>query len=381
MSPGHTLGRYQLERCIGVGGMGDVWLAHQQGREGPVVVKRLHSFLAQDTHSVDRFFDEILVMRQLCHRNVARLLDGGRIGDTYFLAMEFVDGLTLAQCLQANDAPLDATLVAAMTSQACAGLVYAHAATDEDGDPLNLVHRDISPDNLMVDGQGTVRVLDFGLARATCSLAAATKTGQRRGKLLYAAPEYTLHGTATERIDVYSLGVTLMELCTGTHPFEDCTDQFELMRLSCQVGLPSAHELAPDLEPEMVRIIADATQRKPETRLASVFGLKQRLDEFLLGHDAPSLAMIGGMVETWQRRLRAAAALPGSLGQLEPTATHPEFVPRRPNVTTSRVSRPPAPPTEPLAAGPGDGEPKVIVSAELEGVIQTAPLRNDRRSR
>jgi serine/threonine-protein kinase len=300
--------------------MGDVWIARSTDHDQPVVIKRLHAFLAEDPAAVERFFDEVALMRQLDHPNIVRQLDGGRIGDTYFLAMEFVDGLTLVECLRANGAPLQPSLAAAMVAQACDGLAWAHHARGEDGAPLELVHRDISPDNLMVDVTGRVRILDFGIARATCSLA-TTRVSQRRGKLRFMAPEYLRHAVVNERIDVYSMGVTLFTLCTGRRPFEGCEDMVDLVRQLCLVGLPAADELQPDLPPELTALIRGATQIRPADRTASADDLVRQLAAFLECYPAPKTEQIGKLVQKW---MKAREPKPReSLGQLEPTEVIP----------------------------------------------------------
>jgi serine/threonine-protein kinase len=235
--------------------------------------------------------------------------------------------------------------------------------------PLELVHRDLSPDNLMVDRSGTVRVLDFGIARAACSLAAATKTGQRRGKLIYAAPEYIVHGTANERIDVYSLGVTLYELCTGQNPFAANSNPLEVMRQVCRVGLPPADMLCPHLPPALVSMLGEATKLDPEQRLATVFGLGTRLDEFRIVHEPPSPEQIGEQVGEWQRRLRAAEDGRGSLGPLEPTRAHPG--PQVAIPTEVIAKRPQKPPPAP--------EPSVVLSPELAALLGPGSDESKRR--
>ncbi|MBI5543515.1 MAG: protein kinase [Deltaproteobacteria bacterium] len=401
MPPLPVLGRYQFERRLGAGGMGDVWLARHEDYPGPLVVKRLHAFLAQDPRSIDRFFDEMLLMRLIDHRNVVRLIDGGRIGDTYFLTMEYVDGLTLRDSLLANGAALQPALAVELIAQACAGLAHAHGVRDEDGKPMRMVHRDISPDNLMVDHTGAVRVLDFGIARAACSLA-TTQVSVRRGKVRFCAPEYLEDGVVDPRIDVYSMGATLFALCTGHAPFDSCSEPVPLMRMVCRVGLLPANELRPDLPEELVAVISDATRLEPDRRTASIALLGERLQALRELLPPPSPAQIGRMVGLWKTRL--ASPLPPrapSLGQLELTTAQPPILdePRAPPSAESspanvHVSSHPLdmtvvlplsetlrreaqlhPTPQPLPCAPGPSEPKVIVSPELEGVEHPPDLR------
>ncbi|MGC4117386.1 MAG: serine/threonine-protein kinase [Myxococcales bacterium] len=383
------LGKYLLERRIGAGGMGDVWFAHADDRPEPLVVKRLHETLANDRAMVDRFLDELQLLQKLDHPNIVRLLDGGECEGTYFLAMEYVDGLTLQACLRANHAALQPSLAAELVAQACEGLRYAHQERGSDGQPLSLVHRDISPDNLMVDLTGTVRILDFGIARATCTLA-TTQVDKRRGKLRYMAPEYLRNGSVDGRVDVYALGATLFALCTGRRPFDAVEEMLTLVHQVCRVGLPPATEWRPDLPRELSEIIQRATSIEPADRIESPAALATELDLFLKAHPAPRADELRRLVRVWRDRAEPAEPRPPSLGQLDLTdaiesgfesaakvASEPtdpamsiSFAHPLDNTVAVRLSDAIAAsarenePTAPMDVRPGE-EPSVIVSPEL----------------
>ena len=304
----NSFGPYHLIRKIGSGGMGIVWMARREGYNGPLVVKRLHRHLAEDKEAVTRLFDEVKHTRRLRHQNVVRVFDGGRIGDTYFLAMEWIEGLHLRSCVEASGAPLPPTLTASLARQAAAGLAAAHTAVDESGEPMGLVHRDVSPDNLMVNTSGTLKVLDFGIARSRGSLA-RTNAGIRHGKLLYIAPEYLEDGVASVRSDVYSLGMTMWEICTGHVPVEGC-DPVSIVERIFSAGVPPANSVRPEIPAELSRIIAAATQIDPDDRPHSMEALSERLSAFLRQHRPPSRETVGRMVRDWKAALSIRAAAP-----------------------------------------------------------------------
>ena len=399
-----SLGRYLLDRRIGAGGMGEVWVARCEGMDGPVVIKRLHRSLTDDRASVDRFFDELVNTQRLAHENIVRVFDGGRIGDTWFLAMEFIDGLHLRECLRANGGPLQPALAASLVRQAAVGLAFAHAAVDADLNPMNLVHRDISPDNLMVDKTGTVKVLDFGIARSKLSLT-TTRISVRQGKLRYMAPEYLDGGKATPGSDVYALGMTLFELCTGMLPFEGTVDPVALVEALTTLGLPPADEVRPDVPAQLSAIISSATEIDPVLRTPSMNELVGRLDHFLKRHPAPDRAALCRLVAFWQERHADPKSEKGSLGQLELTAAAPasweaKDLAREPTTSphvqvahpldltlavsladaiAGQTAETTAPVTAPVT--PALGEHTVIVSPELKGVSQVRARKKRRKPR
>lgn len=319
-------GAYQLERKLGLGGMAEVWLAHPVGPGHPaarVVVKRVHPHLADDLALVSLFMDEVRLAQQLDHPNIVRVFDGGELDGDWYLAMEYIDGIDLRNAIEAHGGPLWPALAAKLVADGCAGLHYAHTLKDPHGKPLKVVHRDVAPDNLMVDRKGQVRLVDFGIARAE-STEVTTRTGMRKGKVRYMAPEYLRDHHADACSDVYSMGATLFELVTGRKPFGNIRSTAGVFNAIVKEGLPRADTVRPSLPAELVEIIAAATDVRPARRLQSALGLERLLRDFLKSFVSPSRAEIGSEVVFWKQKLAAGPLRPksreaGSYGQLETT--------------------------------------------------------------
>jgi len=326
LAPHQRFGSYELERKLGMGGMAEVWLAHplEPGHRYPrVVIKRIHPHLADDKKLVGLFLDELQVVQRLDHPNVVHVFDGGVFEDDFFMAMEFIDGLDLRTCVDVHGGPLWPAMAVALVAQACVGLHYAHSLKTLTGKPLNLVHRDISPDNLMVDRSGQVKVVDFGIARAVTTQN-TTFTGFRKGKIRYMAPEYMdEQHIADACTDVYALGVTLWELVTGMRPFEELNGP-AVMYAAIEDGLPSADTVRPSLPKQLVDLVSAATARERKQRLKTAAEFEERLRDFLELYRPPTRAEIGSEIALWKAKVDGVGRLPraraaGSFGQLEST--------------------------------------------------------------
>jgi serine/threonine protein kinase len=215
---GTTVGRYELIHRLGQGGMAAVFLGRATGRAGfekLVAVKVIHPHLAAEPDFVEMFLDEARIAARLHHPHVVEILDLDEDEDASFMVMEYVEGETLASLLrqlrkQGERLPL--------VADACEGLAAAHDLTDADGRPMHLVHRDVSPHNLLVSMDGRVKVVDFGIAKAT-GRRSSTRTGQLRGKLAYMSPEQASSGAIDHRTDLFALGAVLWELLVNERLF------------------------------------------------------------------------------------------------------------------------------------------------------------------
>ena len=232
--------KYRLTEKIGSGGMAEVFRAVGEGPEGferPFVIKRIHPRLSEAPEFVRMFVDEAKICARLVHPNIVQVFDFAPQDGGYYIVMEPVEGFDMGWLLRRRlesrrEVPPPA-FVAEIGRQACRGLDFAHTLTGPDGKPLGIVHRDVTPPNIMVSWNGTVKVVDFGIARAVAALrASVTDAGMVKGKMSYVAPELLDGKTADARSDVFSLGVVLHELLSGRQLFvgENDLDTLRLVR-------------------------------------------------------------------------------------------------------------------------------------------------------
>jgi len=290
------VGGYVIGERIAAGGMGTVHVGLKIGALGfqrLVAMKRLHPHLAQDAEFVSRFKDEIRLVSRLTHPNVVQTLDVAEENGELVLIMEFVDGVTLHELLtDAKDAgaSVPAPVVLGAITQALHGLHAAHEAKDDDGQPLELVHRDVSPQNIMIGKDGLVKVLDFGVAKAASQLH-VTRVGQITGKAAYMAPEQISAGNVDRRSDIFSSGVVLWEALTGERLFRPAgmPEAKALMNiLELRVRAPS--ELRSGLDHEVDRVVLRALERDPARRFGSARDFALTLESLDAVASASSIA-------------------------------------------------------------------------------------------
>ncbi|MBA2313651.1 MAG: serine/threonine protein kinase [Actinobacteria bacterium] len=249
--------RYQIEDRIASGGMGTVFAATDERLGRRVAVKMLRGDLADDDRFVERFRREALAVAGLSHPNIANVYDYGEDDDKHFIVMEFAEGSDLSHIL-GDGVPLDPERATEIAVQACDALGHAHAS--------GIVHRDVKPANIIVSGYDRVKVTDFGIARAVGD-ATLTATGSILGTANYLSPEQAAGGSIGPASDVYSMGLVLYEMLTGSTPFSgDTPIAVAMSHVSEQVPAPSA--LNDDVPPELDRIVATATAKEPGERYA-----------------------------------------------------------------------------------------------------------------
>jgi serine/threonine protein kinase len=275
-------GPYEVYERLGLGGMATVCRAKKRGPAGferSVALKRMLSHLSEDQTFVASFIREAKVSSLLVHPNVAQVYDFGRINGIYYIAMELVPGFDLRKLLRyanrANES-IPLAVVLSILGEMCDALEYAHTCLDEQGVPLHIVHRDISPSNIIVAHTGHTKVIDFGIAKAN-SRQLHTESGQVKGKLGYMSPEAALGMQIGSVSDVFSMGVVAWELVTASPLFSARTD-FETMRKirEAEVLPPSTHN--PACPPDLDRLIMSALERNSEHRLASAAQFRRGLD-------------------------------------------------------------------------------------------------------
>lgn len=276
-----AIGRYQLARKLANGGMGEVFLAHALGAAGfrvEVVLKRLFSHLAEHPDAVRMFQDEAHVLASLNHPNIPQVYDLAYSEGHWYLAIEFVPGQTLADVCRAGSRasrpiPLDTT--ASLLIQLCDALHHAHERCDGTGQPLRIVHRDVTPQNVMVTPDGFAKLLDFGVARIASR--ADTQGGGLKGTLAYMSPEQVKGQRLDKRSDVFSLGVILYELTTGRRLFRG--SDVELMTQIVERDVPAPSSWLPHYPPELERIVMTALARDRSRRWPSAAHLGRALEE------------------------------------------------------------------------------------------------------
>lgn len=273
-------GRYKLIRRIGAGGMGEVFLATEESGPAPrvCVVKKILPNLVQNRAFVGRFLDESKVVVRLKHPNVARVYAMGEVKGEYFLAMEYVQGKTVsrfARRLREEKQVMPLGLILLLGERVCQGLAYAHDVKDDHGEPLHLVHRDLSPANVCVSYRGDVKIIDFGAAHSTLK---EEQTAPRVviGNLTYMSPEQARKQLVDRRADVYSTGVMLWELLAW-HALPQKGDPIERWRRAANPSWdkPSRHRA--NLPAELDEVVLRAVQREPKSRFPDAASLGAEL--------------------------------------------------------------------------------------------------------
>jgi len=336
-----TVGRYALERKLAVGGMAEVWLARAQGPGGfskQVVVKRVLEHLAAEPRFVEMFLHEASLVAQLDHPHIVQLFDFGEEEGTHYLAMEYVDGPSvkgLVQAVKAAGAQVPFAVAARLLAQACEGLAHAHDAKDaQTGQPLGLVHRDISPDNLLLSRAGMVKVADFGIAKSVVQKH-RTKTGMVKGKLAYMSPEQLKAEPLDRTADVYALGVVLYELLTLARPF-NAKGTAELMRAVVSEPVVPVRTRRAEVPAELARVAEKALEKERGRRFTDCRDMQRALEGWLVrsgqsvsGWDVArwmeGLASgVEGTAEFTPEELTGEVALPGADGGTDAPGTTQE---------------------------------------------------------
>lgn len=282
-------GRFQLLQRIGTGGMAEVFLARQTGSAGfakLVVVKKILPQLAVDRTFVDMFLQEARLASRISHPNVVQIYDLGEMAGSYFISMEYVRGWDLNTLLRRAtdvDAPLPLGVAAHIVASICAGLQAAHSSVDEEGKSAPIIHRDVSPHNVLVSADGVVKLADFGVAKAINSN--RTPTTGIKGKLAYMAPEQFSAGPAALdcRIDIFPAGVVLYQLLTFRHPFQQETE-FLTLKAVLEGAVPVPSVLRPDCPPELDAIVKRALAREPAERFRTAAEMQHELETFITKH-------------------------------------------------------------------------------------------------
>jgi len=353
---GHVarVGKYELVRKLAIGGMSEVFLAKfewAQGLEKTVVVKRMLSHMAEDPNFVAMFLSEARLASQLNHPNIIQILEFGESDGHSFLAMEYVDGpslRTLSRTFQRQGVPLPLSHCARIVACCCEALSHAHELLDPaTGKSLQLVHRDVSPDNILISRGGAVKLGDFGVAKAA-SQAHRTKTGTVKGKLSYMSPEQLRADPLDRRADIYSLGVLLYELVAGAKPFS-APNELDLIHAMLHKERIPLLSRRPDTPLELERIVNRALERDRELRYSDCRAMHADLEQFIISSRQPvSAFQIAELVR------QSEALAKGAPPEAPPSTPEP-----------APAAQPPAPPVTRTDVRQGGMEERTDVSIEL----------------
>ena len=277
------LGPYELKQRLGVGGMAQVFLAHARRTGGfvqPCVVKVLHRELAEDESFSEMLVEEARLVAQLRHNNIASLYDVGRADGHFFLVMEYIEGRDLESLLDATDdagrrLPVDFAIYVAQ--KMCAGLHFAHTRTGADGEPLELIHRDVSPPNVLISALGEVKLIDFGVAKFNSTDRQETRTGIIKGKFGYMSPEQAWDDPLDHRTDIFSVGVCLYEMLTGTSIYGQSNEAFEMLRRARNADVDPISDVRTDIPADLEAVVDRALEKSADDRFSSAHEMERQL--------------------------------------------------------------------------------------------------------
>lgn len=286
-----SFGRYTLMRRLAAGGMAEIFLAKQSGISGferLLVVKRILPHLAANREFITMFLDEARNAAQLTHPNIVQIYDVDQVSGSYYIAMEYIHGEDVRRVYNQEvqrGSRIPFHIAAHLIAEAAHGLDHAHRKVDMSGQPLGLVHRDISPQNMLVTYDGHVKVVDFGVAKAVTN-EARTRSGVLKGKYSYMSPEQAQGQKIDQRTDIFALGVVLYEVTVGERLFKRANELETLHAvIACEVPAPSKND--PSYPPQLEKIVLKALAKNPAKRYQTASELGRDLEEFTRAYGRP----------------------------------------------------------------------------------------------
>ena len=280
---GSILGRYELLLPIAKGGMAQVWAARLRGTRGfqkLVAIKTILADAMDNTRLEQMFLEEATLASQIHHPNVVQTQELGEQDGTLYLAMEWVDGEPLQHVMKcaADQGGMPLPIAINLIAQACKGLQAAHDLCDDAGQLLGVVHRDVSPQNLLVSFSGTAKLVDFGIAKVAARSSGLTQAGEVKGKFAYMAPEQVRGHAIDARTDLFSLGILLYAITTGRHPFRGSHTGETLQNIVSSKAAPPPSSFLPDYPLELEEVVLKTLQKQPDDRFANAHELLTALD-------------------------------------------------------------------------------------------------------
>jgi len=349
-------GKYELLERIGIGGMAEVFKAKIYGAEGferLIAIKRILPNLIEDDDFVNMFVDEAKIAVRLSHPNIVGIDDLGKAEGTLFIAMEFVQGKDLRAVYDVEQARGTTTpigIACHIVMKMCEALHHAHVATGPAGEPLQVIHRDVSPQNVLLSFEGEVKVADFGLAKARGRIV-QTQAGVVKGKLAYMSPEQLRGEDIDHRVDVFGLGIVLYELLTGVRLFLGPSDM-ETLRRVYEAKVPPMQTVNPEIHPDLEAITRKALAKDRDHRYLTALELFEDLQSFVYGNGCYSgtSALRRYVHDAFPEDAPAPLGLPPFAPSVPPEAAPPPLLPTKP--PPARRAMPPPPSGEVLAPPP-----------------------------
>lgn len=332
ITQGHILGRYELLLPIAAGGMAMVWAARVKGTRGfqkIVAVKTMLSKLTEDEQFEQMFLDEASLASQIRHPNVVEISDLGEQDGVLYLAMEWIDGVPLNQLMKtakASGALVPIPIAVRIVMNACAGLHAAHELRDAHGQLIGLVHRDVSPQNILVTYDGVTKVVDFGVAKATAMGGGATVAGQLKGKVSYMAPEQVRGEAIDRRVDVFALGIVLYALTTAKHPFRRESEAATMYNIASDEAVVAPRKFLPDYPATLEAVLLKSLAKDAQHRYATASEFLRALDQCLPPEErANTDEDVGNYVRSLfgTRREESRAALAAALALADKQGARP----------------------------------------------------------
>jgi serine/threonine-protein kinase len=347
-----SLKNYRLVAELGHGGMADVYLAVAEGPVGfnkLVVIKKMKPELAEDPDALTMFLDEARLAARLSHPNIVQTYEIGHEGNQYFIAMEYLEGKALQAARSATHGGMPLPAQLRVLSDVLAGLDYAHELRDFDGTALRVVHRDVSPQNVFITYQGSIKLVDFGIAKAVDS-SQQTRTGVVKGKVTYMAPEQA-HGRAVDRrADLFSVGILIWEAVVGRRIWKGIPD-ITIVHELLNARIPVLRSAAPDVAPEIERIVSRALAPDPEERFSSAAEMHEALEAVIATMpERPTARDVGAALSARfaEDRARVRSVVETQLGNVRWSGVNPRVTssalpsvgtPMAPTPSTSRVMK------------------------------------------
>jgi TonB family protein len=371
---GIKFGQYVLLEKIATGGMAEVWKARMKGVEGfqkIVAIKKILPHLSDNQDFIEMFVDEAKLAAQLNHNNIIHIYDLGKIQSSYYIAMEYIDGYDLKNILrraQERDQPLSTEIALFIASKIAAALDYAHRKHDFEGKEMGLVHRDVSPQNVLISEEGDIKLCDFGIAKAA-SKASHTQAGALKGKLQYMSPEQAWGRNIDRRSDIFALASVLFEMLTARKLFSGDNELSILEQVrEARVTAPSQYN--DEVTPQIDAIVLKALQKDPANRYQTAGEMQRDLDAILYSFK-PTPASAD--VAIYMHRLSTSAPVqqhPVEYHAPEPVLAPNELKPRKPAPVVAIPA--PAPVVAAIAAAPAKKSP--VVPIAIAGIVVIAAI-------